>query len=88
MEDLILVLDNEADLDLLLDSDSEWQFEIDDAVIRDYETYDGEYEINPILYDEQILQTRKRVMLDDLTIRPIPIVSITNPFGGQTVIIG
>lgn len=88
MEDLILILDQESDLDLVLDSQADLEFEIDAAVIKNYEKYEGTYEVIPILYDDQVLETKKKVMMDDVTVKPIPVVSTTNPYGGQTVVIG
>lgn len=51
------------------------------------EVYDGDYDITPGL-EELILSTAGKLMSDNVTVRKIPIVSTSNPQGGQTVIIG
>lgn len=53
-----------------------------------YPPYEGEYTIVPILNDDRVLETKSKVMTDDLTVKAIPVVQTTNPFGGQTVVIG
>ena len=52
-----------------------------------YESYDGSYEITPRLH-EQVLNTSKKIMHDDVTIKEIPIARVSNTSGGTTVIIG
>ena len=49
--------------------------------------YDGEYEVTPRIY-EQTLETQGKQMSDDVTVYEIPIITTTNPYGGQTVLIG
>lgn len=49
--------------------------------------YEGEYIVIPRLY-EQALETSGYRMLDDVTVRKIPVVQTTNPTGGLTVVIG
>lgn len=49
--------------------------------------YHGEYEVTPRLY-EQYLDTNDKYMNDDVTVLEIPITWTTNPYGGQTVLIG
>ena len=86
--DLILVLDE--DLLLTLEDDG-----TGDAVLVDsnpyaphYSEYAGPYEVTPILYDEQELRTNNKLMKDDVTVKPIPVVITTNPYDGKTVVIG
>ena len=52
-----------------------------------YPFYDGEYEVTPRVH-EQILDTDGKVMSDDVTVHEIPVTRTTNPYGGQTVVIG
>ena len=52
-----------------------------------YPKYDGEYEITPIV-EEQVLETRQKVMVEDLTIQAIPFYETSNTTGGTTVYIG
>ena len=51
------------------------------------DTYTGEYEVTPRIY-EQTLETEGKQMSDDVTVYEIPITRTTNPHGGQTVVIG
>ena len=51
------------------------------------EEYSGSYEVTPKL-KEQILQTSEKVMREDLKIKEIPITTVTNSSGGNTIIIG
>jgi hypothetical protein len=50
-------------------------------------TYDGEYSITPRFY-EQKLETKEKLMTDDVTVDVIPVHEVTNPAGGITVTIG
>ena len=53
----------------------------------DTQPYEGEYTVTPAL-DEQRMATKGRVMTDNVTIREIPIDTVTNAAGGNTIIIG
>ena len=56
--------------------------------IVDGEVYDGETSVSPVFYDSQILKTKNKLMLDDVTVHPISIQDVDNPSGGYTVTIG
>ena len=86
--DLILILDD--DIQLTLDD-----YDSDVAVLVDsnpyaphYSEYTGPYEVTPILYDEQELRTNNKLMKDNVTVKPIPVVITSNPYDGKTVVIG
>lgn len=49
--------------------------------------YEGEYTVTPAL-SAQSLPTAGKTMREDVQIREIPIESVSNTAGGQTVIIG
>lgn len=49
--------------------------------------YEGEYTVTPKV-SEIVLPTKDRSMIDDVTIFQIPYQSVSNPAGGNTVIIG
>ena len=49
--------------------------------------YEGEYEVVPRLY-QQGLETRDKVMRDDVTVYEIPVAYTSNVYGGKTVVIG
>lgn len=52
------------------------------------EWYDGETEVESHLYDPIILETKNKVMPDNVTVLPITILDVDNPAGGYTVTIG
>lgn len=51
------------------------------------ESYNGSYEIIPTI-EQQILQTKNKTMINDLTIKSIPYSEVTNTSNGITVTIG
>lgn len=53
----------------------------------DAEVYDGDYIVYP-RFDEQTLETKNKLMKDDVTINEIAVSKVTNPQGGNTVWIG
>ena len=63
-------------------------WKVETAIIHwDGVPYEGEYEVTPRLY-EQGLETRNKLMLNDVTVHEIPITMTSNPQGGKTVLIG
>ena len=50
------------------------------------ERYQGPYEVTPKI-SQQVLETYDKVMEDDVFIFPVPYQEVSNPQGGQTVII-
>lgn len=50
-------------------------------------TYDGEYEVTPKTYEEQILPTKNKRMVNNLTVKKIPQYEVSND-SGYTLIIG
>lgn len=51
------------------------------------EIYDGPLVIDP-KYSDQVLQTRGKLMPDDVTVHEIFVSKVSNPSGGKTVYIG
>ena len=49
--------------------------------------YEGDYIVTPKV-SAQILETKQKVMTDDLTIMEIPFFNVSNTSGGSTVYIG
>lgn len=49
--------------------------------------YEGDYSVTPSL-EEQTLPTNQKFMNADITIKKIPITTVSNSSGGNTVIIG
>lgn len=50
--------------------------------------YEGEYDIRPRPYDDQVLPTAHRKLFMDVTVERIPYYETSNPSGGYTAIIG
>lgn len=50
--------------------------------------YEGEYDITPSTYNDQVLATRNLVMAKDVTVRKIPQFEVSNTSDGKTLIIG
>lgn len=51
------------------------------------ETYDGSYSIRPSI-EAQVMETKDKLMTDNVTIQAIPYHTVDNAEMGQTVIIG
>ena len=49
--------------------------------------YDGEYVVTPKTYDEQVLPTKNKRMINNLTVKKIPQYEVSND-SGYTLIIG
>ena len=49
--------------------------------------YTGDYEVTPA-FVEQTLNTMGKSMSDNVTVHQIAVTRTTNPYGGQTVLIG
>lgn len=62
-------------------------FNVDLSDIQPANQYTGDYEVTPRLY-LQTLATNGKSMRNDVTVYEIPVVSTTNPHGGQTILIG
>lgn len=50
------------------------------------ETYAGPYEVTPKV-TEQTIETKGKVMREDLTVKEVPVYRVTNASGGTTVYI-
>lgn len=90
-----VIIDEELSIDI---SDSEETIEItDESVVIDFdifdmseqekEIYEGDYKVTPKV-DSIILDTKDKIMYDDVTIYQIPYSAVSNPAGGTTVTIG
>ena len=55
--------------------------------IGDFPIYEGDYNIVPKV-SEQVLETKNKSLLDDITVFQIPYAAVSNPSGGETVTIG
>jgi len=52
----------------------------------DFSVYSGPYEVTPTM-EKQVLETKQRTLLDDVTVKKIPIYETSNLSGGTTVYI-
>lgn len=50
--------------------------------------YNGEYEVTPMPYTQQILPTANLVMSTDVNVKEIPFYEVSNSSGGKTATIG
>lgn len=51
------------------------------------EKYDGNYEVVPKI-QEQKLPTKNKLLTEDMVVKSIPVIKVSNASGGNTVIIG
>lgn len=49
--------------------------------------YDGSYEVTPKAWNDQILQTEGKLMVEDVTVLKVPYYETSNLFDGLTVFI-
>ena len=55
--------------------------------IRDNDVYTGDYNVIPRVY-EQILETKNKIMEEDVTVEVIPLSTVLNLSNGYTATIG
>ena len=77
------------DLQLTISSnDMSLDIEITDGAGGKLPTYEGAYEVTPKPFIEQVLETKNKSMVDNVTVFEIPYSEVTNPQGGKTANIG
>lgn len=86
-EDIGLSIQGGIDLDVNLDISSCINLEINEGGGSPLPYYEGSYEVTPRKI-EQILETKNKSMLDDVTVNAINYSEVTNPQGGKTATIG
>ena len=57
------------------------------VLVKTDDVYEGEYNVTPRVY-QQVLETKDKLMLDDVTVEVIPLSKVINPSNGYTVTIG
>ena len=77
-----IICDGDASIDILEDGECAVYYE---ASSRD--GYEGPYSVTP-QFEDQVLETKDKLMLDDVTVDAIAVSSVSNPAGGRTVYIG
>lgn len=58
---------------------------IPSSIHTDY--YEGPYEVTPRAFNEVVLETNDKTMLDDVTVLRVPYSETCNPFDGKTAYI-
>lgn len=91
-EQRISISEQKSSQDINVDNVLEQKVKVSQDVIivpvyKDAPLYEGEYEVTPKL-EEQTLSTTNKMMKNDLKINKIPITTVSNSSGGNTVIIG
>ena len=63
--------------------------QVETAIIHyDGDPYEGPYIVTPLAWQQQTLETKDKLMQDDVTVLEIPYFETTNPQGGSTIYIG
>lgn len=57
------------------------------TLVKTDDVYEGDYEVTPRVYS-QVLETKDKLMIDDVLINVIPIAKTINLSNGYTVTIG
>ena len=73
---------------VIAQNDMEIEIGLDEGSGGKLPTYDGEYIVTPKPFEEQVLATKNKSLVDDVTVLEIPYSEVTNPEGGKTVNIG
>lgn len=80
-------IDKELEADFEeLDQSMDVDFELVHIVNTAVEKYEGDYAVTPKT-EPQVLPTKGKTMAEDVTILPIPIFTVSNTSGGNTVYI-
>lgn len=86
-DDLQLVIQSTLNLDIDLIESPEINLTISEGGGSPLPYYEGSYEVTPRKI-EQLLETKNKSMLDDVTINAINYAEVANPQGGKTATIG
>ena len=57
------------------------------AISGDYPLYAGAYVVTPKAMEQQVLPTERTVLLNDITVKKVPLYQTSNNSGGNTVYI-
>lgn len=78
----------DATVKFSVSEDDKQTFKIDSAIIiAETGTYDGPYVVTPKAFDNQTLNTKNKVLSDDVQVLKVPKYETTNLSGGYTVYI-
>ena len=87
-----IVLDGTCALISKIDGDCTMRSVLDGVIekifhVSNHREYEGEYEVTPSS-SQQVLETKHKLMADDVTVREIPYYQTSNESGGYTIYIG
>lgn len=54
----------------------------------DFDKYTGGYTVTPKVWSESVLETKRKLLSDNVTVTKIPQYKVSNDYGGYTLIIG
>ena len=74
-------------LDFNLSPDESLSFDVSTPTYVDTDIYTGQTEVNPDFVGV-ILETTRKLLTDDIVVKPIQVESVSNLSGGRTVYIG
>ena len=80
----VATFEPEFDLD---DISFEPEFDVTVNTQGDAVPYTGDYIVDPD-FATQMLETKEKYMLDNVTVNPIEVARVSNPAGGRTIYIG
>ena len=92
-EEIEIILEDEEELiDINLEEEDELidiklENDIIEIPIYDEEIYDGEYDITPLAFQEQELETKDKLLEKNIKVKEIPFFETSNLYG-DTVYIG
>lgn len=86
-----IILEDEVNItDIILNEEfniDEIELDVIEVEGLDIERYKGDYIITPMAYDEQELETKNKLLEDNITVKEIPYYQVSN-IDGTTVYIG
>lgn len=86
VKNLTFIIDEAESIDFTLEEEECLDFELDEYSQISPDTYQGPYYVIPEV-EPQLLNTKHKLMADDVTVWAIPYTEVSNP-DGTTVIIG
>lgn len=84
------VIEDSPDILFEVDGGEALDLELADPIIRTgvYPVYDGPIAVVSRIGEEQTLDTGMTSVMEDITVGRIPVTETSNPYGGNTVVIG
>lgn len=80
-------LSGDSHLDFNLSPDESLSFDVSTPTYMDADIYTGQTEVSPDFVGTT-LETARKLLTDDIVVKPIQVESVSNLSGGRTVYIG